>query len=74
MYFAHITQNGPVKYGQVPGSIGVLEAHDKPMPIGEAMCIAWDENGFAVWILRISGQPIAGRWIIIDRQFKPTHQ
>ena len=35
-YFAHISQRGPVKYDQVPGSIGVLEAIDKPMPIGEA--------------------------------------
>jgi hypothetical protein len=25
-----------------------------------------------VWTLRIGGQPIAGRWIIIDRQFKPV--
>ena len=24
-YFAHISQKGPVKYGQVPGSIGVLK-------------------------------------------------
>ena len=35
-YFAHISQRGPVKNDQVPGSIGVLEAIDKPMPIGEA--------------------------------------
>jgi len=33
-YFAHISHNGPIRYGDVPGSIGVLEAHDKPMPIG----------------------------------------
>jgi hypothetical protein len=33
-YFAHISAAGPVRHGQLPGSIGVLEALDKPMPIG----------------------------------------
>ena len=47
-YFAHISQNGPIRYGDVPGSIGVLEAHDKPMPIGEASCRGHEENGLAV--------------------------
>ena len=70
-YFAHITQKGPVKYDQVPGSIGVLESLDKPMPIGEASCKTWNEKGLAVWTLRIGGKEIAGRWVIVDRQFVP---
>jgi hypothetical protein len=69
MYFAHISQRGPVKYDEVPGSISVLEAPDKPMPIGEASCKTWDEKGLAVWTLRIGGQEISGRWVIVDRQF-----
>ena len=71
-YFAHISQTGAVKYGQVPGSIGVLEAPEKPMPIGEAHCITWDEHGLAVWTLRIGKQELAGRWVIIDREFQPA--
>jgi len=47
-YFAHISQKGKIRYGEVPGSIGVLEAPDKPMPIGEAFCRTHDENGLAV--------------------------
>jgi hypothetical protein len=35
-YFTNISASGPVRYGQLPGSIGVLEALDKPMPIGIA--------------------------------------
>ena len=31
-YFANISQRGPVRYRDVPGSIGVLEAPGKPMP------------------------------------------
>ena len=34
--FAHISQKGPVRYGNVTRSIGVLEALDKFMPIGDA--------------------------------------
>ena len=65
---------GPVKYDQVPGSIGVLEAIDKPMPIGEAHCMTWDEHGLAVWTIRIGKQEIAGRWIIIDRELGPRNE
>ena len=71
-YFAHISQKGPIRYGDVPGSIGVLEAADKPMPIGEAHCLTCDENGLAVWTLRIGKQEIPGRWIIVDREFRPA--
>ena len=71
-YFAHISQKGPIRFGDVPGSIGVLDASDQFMPIGEAHCLTWDEKGLAVWTLRIGKQEIAGRWVIIDRQFKPA--
>jgi hypothetical protein len=71
-YFAHISQKGPVQYGQAPGSIGVLEALDHCMPIGEASCRTWDEKGLAVWTLRIGGQEIPGRWVIVDREFRPV--
>ncbi len=73
-YFAHISAAGPIRYGQVPGSIGVLEALDKFMPIGEASCRTHDENGLAVWTLRISKEEIPGRWIIVDREFKLAMQ
>ena len=72
-YHANVgPKTGPVKYRSVPGSIGVLESPTNHMPIGEASCRGWDESGLAVWTLRIGGQPIEGRWIIVDRQFKPA--
>jgi hypothetical protein len=37
-YFAHISAAGPVRYDQIPGSIGVLDAPDHAMPIGMANC------------------------------------
>ena len=69
-YFAHISQKGKIRYGQVPGSIGVLEALDKFMPIGEASCRTHDANGLAVWTLRIGKQENPGRSVIIDREFR----
>jgi hypothetical protein len=54
-YFANIKQRESMKYRDVPGSVGVLEAPDKLMPIGQADCRTWDANGFAVWFLRIAG-------------------
>jgi retron-type reverse transcriptase len=38
------------------------------MPIGEASCRTHNENGLAVWTLRIGKQEIPGRWVIIDRK------
>ena len=60
-YFAHISQKGKVRYDDVPGSIGVLEACHKFMPIGEAHCSTWNANGLAVWTLWIGKQEIPGR-------------
>ena len=68
-YFAHISQKGPNRYRDVSESIGVLEALDKFMPIGEASCRIHDENGLAVWTLRIGKEEIPGRWVIVDRGF-----
>jgi hypothetical protein len=44
-YFARVSQRVPVKYRDTSGSIGALEAIDRPMPIGEASGAGWDENG-----------------------------
>ena len=45
---------------------------DKFMPIGEAHCLTWDQNGLAVWTLRIGKEEIPGRWVIVDREFRPA--
>jgi hypothetical protein len=35
--FTNASGPGPVRHGQLPRPIGVLEALDKPMPIGIAL-------------------------------------
>ena len=73
MYFSPINLDGPVTYGKLPGSIGVLESLDNPRPIGMASCRGWGLDGLAVWTLQIGGQQIPGQWVIIDRRFRPAH-
>jgi hypothetical protein len=73
MYFANVgPAKGPVKHRSVPSAIGVLESPDNHMPIGMAMCRTWDEQGLAVWTLTVHGQELPGRWVIIDREFRPA--
>ncbi len=68
-YFAHISAAGPVRYGRIPGSIGVLEARNQPMPIRMESEAGEDFDGLVVWRLRIKGLEVPGRWVIIDRRF-----
>jgi hypothetical protein len=46
-YFAHNTASSPVRYGQYPFAIGVLEGLDKPMPMGMASECGCTEDGLA---------------------------
>ena len=61
-----------MKYGEVPGAIGVLEALDGPMPVGRALCIGWDPAGLAVWALAVDGDELLGRWLVIEGEFRPA--
>jgi hypothetical protein len=63
---------GPLKYGEVPGAIGVLEALDGPMPVGMALCVGWDPAGLAVGTLTVHGDELPGRWLVIDGEFRPA--
>ena len=56
----------------MPGAIGVLEALDKSMPIGMALCVGRDDVGRALWTLSIDGEDLPGRWVVVDREFQPA--
>jgi hypothetical protein len=70
--FAHISAAGPVRSGQIPGSIGVLEAPDHLMPVEMANCTGWDPAELAVWHLTVEGTDMSGWWVIVDRGFRPV--
>ena len=69
---ANIIAPGRIRYGRHPFTIGVLVSPDNFMPIGQADCVMWDDHGLAVWMLRIDGLAIPGRWVIVDREFRPV--
>jgi hypothetical protein len=72
-YFANAGPvRGPLRYGATPEAIGVLEALDKPMPIGMALAVGVDATGRAVWALTIDGDDLPGRWVVVDREFQPA--
>ena len=60
-YFANVRQEaGRYSTGSFLGSIGVLAALNKLMPIGQADSKTWDRTGWRFG-RRIGGQPIEGR-------------
>jgi hypothetical protein len=63
---------GPLLHGIWPDAISVLEALDKPMPIGQALCVGVDAAGLAVWELVVHDAVVPGRWVVIDREFHPA--
>jgi hypothetical protein len=63
---------GSVFYRALPGSIGVLESPTNHLPVGIAMAGGWTEDGLAVWQLTVQGVAVPGRWVIVDREFRPT--
>jgi hypothetical protein len=72
-YYTNVgPDRGPVLKDTVPGAIDVLEALDKPVPIGMALCTGRDTTGIAVWRLVVHDAAVAGRWIVVDREFRPV--
>ena len=72
---------GPLRHRDVPGAIGVFEALDDPAlpapddparPIGLALPVGWNAAGVALWELNVRGADLAGRWVVIDREFRPV--
>jgi hypothetical protein len=74
MYFANVSISGPVKYRDVSGSIGVLDALENHMPIGTATCCGRDFTRLAWWKLKVRGKDLPGLWVIFDRRFIPAQR
>jgi hypothetical protein len=34
--------------------------------------LGWDERGVAVWRMTVHGAEVPGRWIVVDREFRPV--
>ena len=63
---------GPLLHRIWPDAIRVLEALDRPMPIGMALAVGVDPAGCVLWTLTIDGDNLPGRWVVGDREFQPV--
>jgi hypothetical protein len=72
--FANITAADPVRSGQFPFAIGVLESPDKPMPIGMAFGVGGTDEGLELWQLVVNGADVPGRWVIVNREFRQVER
>jgi hypothetical protein len=64
--------HGPALYQDTPGHVSILGGPGEPESIGKALCVGQDEGGIALWRLIVGGTAVPGRWILIDREFRPT--
>ena len=64
-------QSGTLPYSVAYGAIPVLEARYKLTPIGVATCVGVNVKGQALWTLNVRDTDVPGRWIVVDRRFRP---
>jgi hypothetical protein len=66
-------EKGPILWKQLSHAISVVDEVGYHMPTGMALPLGWDDQGRTVWklVMRSTGE-VAGKWIAIDREFKPA--
>jgi hypothetical protein len=71
-YFQNIgPERGPILHRHGLGAIGVLQARDNNTPIGMAPGTGWNDAGRTTYRLLTHGVDVPGRWVVIDREFRP---
>ncbi len=73
----HFTDVGPgsgtIRWRDGHAAVGVLQAPDNHSPIGMAPGTGWDDQGRLVYRLIVHGADVPGRWVVVDREFRPRH-
>jgi hypothetical protein len=67
--FTTATKKGRVQYNQIHWTIGVGDSDSYPMPIGQANQVGKTTDGLVLWVLRVNGADVPGRFIIVDGAF-----
>jgi hypothetical protein len=63
---------GPLIYNEALMAIRVTKTRRGRPMIGAALCVGRDDAGAAVWELSVRGNELAGRWVVVDREFRPA--
>jgi hypothetical protein len=72
-YFTNIgPQFGPIMGRQRLAAIAVLQAPYDRMPVGMALAIGRADEEVELWELTVQGVEMPGRWVVVDREFKPV--
>jgi hypothetical protein len=72
-YFVNIgPAQGPYLDRDVPGLIDVLLEPKDAMPIGVAFSLGPNADGVPLWKLNIDGGWVPGRYVVVDREFRPA--
>ena len=54
-------------------AIGVLESLTQEIPVGAALPSGWGDDGISLGRLFVRGAALPGRWIVVDRAFRPAY-
>jgi hypothetical protein len=71
-FYANESTVGRVRSGDVPFAIGILRPSDNSRPSGVAFEIGSTVDDLAVWRLKVAGERVPGRFIIVDGRFLPV--
>jgi hypothetical protein len=68
-YFTSATTSGRVRGGQLPRLFPVLDAPVSDVQIGFALEVNETEHGAALFMLRVHGVNLPGRWSVTNGRF-----
>jgi hypothetical protein len=76
MYFSDDgPRSGPFLRRDVKGRIvGVMESKVRGAVIGTARPCGWDKEAAQLWKLTVHGAEVPGRWVVVDREFRPAQE
>ena len=63
---------GPPVYNEALLAMRVTSTWRGRGTIGAAVCVGRNEDGVALWELTVDEVEPPGRWVLIDRQFRPV--
>jgi hypothetical protein len=69
-----LSRCGAVRYGAIHWRIGVDAIPGKPQWIGDASEVGITPTGLDLWRLRVHGDEVPVRWVLIDGQSVPAEE
>ena len=74
MYFSELgPRSGPLLRKHVRGRVIDVRSSGRDR-IGTALPCGWDDEGAQFWKLVIHGDRLPGRFVVIDREFRPEER